>query len=259
MISRIMLACALLAYTVPAHAQATAPAATAHLELLPHYDFHMAAQHMTSDDERYVWDANFGGEIDFLGYGRGHATFEANYQAIMGEEIRHFDPNQGNYILAGVVGTRVRGLDVATVFYHQSRHLADRPKVTSVDWNMLGGRVARSGTMGRLSLAGRADIRRVFRRAFVDYTWELDSGLHLQYPVRSGVAVVGSSAARLLGTTGERDRGTQTGVREEAGIRIEGRGAAVEVFASFERRIDPYPLEYGRATWFGVGFRLLSR
>ena len=49
----------------------------------------------------FVWDTNFGGELDVVDYGTGRATFVANYQAILGDEFRHFDPNQGNYILSG--------------------------------------------------------------------------------------------------------------------------------------------------------------
>ena len=56
----------------------------------------------SGDDPRYVWDADFGGELDIVDYGAGRVTFEANYQVVLGEEIRSFDPNQGNYILAGL-------------------------------------------------------------------------------------------------------------------------------------------------------------
>ena len=56
-----------------------------------------------------MWDADFGGELDVVDYGVGRFTFEANYQVVVGEEIRYFDPNQGNYILAGNVSARTRG------------------------------------------------------------------------------------------------------------------------------------------------------
>ena len=74
-----------------------------------------------------MWDADFGGELDVVDYGVGRFTFEANYQVVVGEEIRYFDPNQGNYILAGNVSTHA-GFEIAGQLYHQSRHLADRPK-----------------------------------------------------------------------------------------------------------------------------------
>ena len=42
-------------------------------------------------------------------------------------------------------------------------------------------------------------------------------------------------------------------------MRIQGRNAAVELFVAAERRIDPYPLEFGTVTWLTTGFKLLSR
>ena len=91
-----------------------------------------------------MWDADFGGELDVVDYGVGRFTFEANYQVVLGEEIRSFDPNQGNYILAGIVSARTRGFEIAGQLYHQSRHLADRPKEEAIDWNTLGGRVRKA-------------------------------------------------------------------------------------------------------------------
>jgi len=54
-------------------------------------------------------------------------------------------------------------------------------------------------------------------------------------------------------------RGGPNGFRAEGGVRFEGSGGAVELFVGAERRIDPYPLEFGTATWMTAGFRLLSR
>ena len=31
---------------------------------MPRTHFHLAAEHLSSDDPRFVWDANFGGELD---------------------------------------------------------------------------------------------------------------------------------------------------------------------------------------------------
>ena len=76
------------------------------------------------------------------------------------------------------------------------------------------------------------------------------------------VAIVGVLAAgwlRHLGVDGSQARGGQTGARGEAGLRFEGGAGAAELFAAVERRIDPYPLEFGSATWISAGFRLLTR
>jgi hypothetical protein len=69
----------------------------------------------------------------------------------------------------------------------------------------------------------------------------------------------GGGSVSIIGTDGTRDRGTQSGGRIEGGVRLDGRGAAVELFVASERRIDPYPLEFGTTSWISVGFRLMSR
>ena len=242
---------ALVASAAPARAQA--------VQILPRFDFHLGAEHLGSDDRRFVWDTNFGGELDLLDYGRGRATFEANYQAILGEEFKKFDPNQGNYILVGVGSVRSGALEVAGVFYHQSRHLGDRANRQAVDWNMLGGRVRHALTRGRVSVNSRADLRSVIQHTFVDYRWELDSRLDARAAVGPGIALIAGGGVRLLGVDGSRSRGTQHGFRAEGGVRIEGRGAAAELFLAVERRIDPYPLQSSTETWLTGGFRLLSR
>jgi hypothetical protein len=248
--------------SAPAAAQPAGPEApppVAGVEFLSRFAFHLSAEHLSSDDERYVWDANYGGEIDLVDYGAGRATFYANYQTILGEQLRAFDPNQGNYILGGRVSARVRGVEAALGFHHESRHLSDRPKQASIDWNMIGGRVVRAFDLGAGSFEGRADLRGVIRKSSVDYTWEIDAGLRARYPLASRLAVVGDVDVRRLWIDGSRHRSAQHGIRGEAGIRLEGRGAAVELFVAGERRIDPYPLTFGVEHWFSAGFRLVNR
>jgi hypothetical protein len=253
--SRIALAVLVMSFAAAAPAAAQQP-----IEFLPRFDFHLTAEHLSHDSPRFVWEANFGGDIDIIGYGRGgRATFEANYQTILGEELKKFDPNQGNYILAGSASIAARGVEIAGVFYHQSRHLGDRFNRTYVDWNMLGGRVSGGGTLRGVTLDARADLRGTLRKAFVDYNWELDSRLVARRPVAPHVLAFGTGAWRVLGTDGSRFRGTQNGFRGEGGVRLEGTNAVMEFFVAAERRIDPYPTETSTASWVSVGFRLLSR
>jgi len=248
-------------WAVPARAQAADPAdqPSRSVEFLPRTAFHMSAEHLSGDDPRYVWDADFGGELDVIDYRTGRATFEANYQVVLGEQIRSFDPNQGNYILAGLVSFRADDTEVAGVLYHQSRHLADRPKQDAVDWNMLGGRVRRKFSSAGTIIDARADLRGVFMKTTVDYSWELDAGMRTHVKVHPAVGVVGAIGIRYLGVDGSRDRGNQTGYKLEGGVRFEGRAGALELFVAGERRIDPYPLEFGTVQWVTAGFRLLSR
>jgi len=219
----------------------------------------MNAEHLSGDDPRYVWDADFGGELDIVDYGTGRFTFVANYQLVLGEEIRSFDPNQGNYILAGLVSARMRGTEFAGQLYHQSRHLADRPKEVAVDWNMLGGRVQRDFAYRKATIDARADLRGAFMKTTVDYSWELDTAVRSDVKIRPQIGWLAAVDVRYLGVDGSQDRGNQIGYRVEGGVRFEGRAGAIELFVAGERRIDPYPVEFGTAQWFTAGFRLLSR
>jgi hypothetical protein len=229
------------------------------VELLPRSAFHMSAEHLSGDDVMFVWDTNFGGWLDVIDYRAGRATFVANYQAILGDEFRHFDPNQGNYILSGSSSLRTAHAEVAGVFYHQSRHLADRLNRVAVAWNMMGVRVQRPMTAGRVRVDGRVDVRGVVAKSFVDYRWEVETAVRSDVQIRPAVGVLFTGTIRRLGVDGSQDRGDQTGFRGEAGVRIVGRAGVMEFFLSAERRIDPYPLQFGTASWATVGFRLLSR
>ena len=234
-------------------------AAAQGVQFFPRFDFHLSAEHLSHDDPRFVWDANFGGEADIVDYGRGRITFETNYQVVLGEEFKQFDPNQGNYVLAGAASLRLRGVTVAGVFYHQSRHLADRFNRQVVDWNMVGSRVTGETTIGPWSLDGQADLRGTIRKFFVDYTWELDSRLHARRPLAARVAAIATGGVRVVGVDGTRNRGTQYGARGEGGFRFQGEGgAALDLYVTAERRIDPYPLESFTTHWVGAGFRLAS-
>ena len=229
------------------------------IEFLPRSVFHMSAEHLSGDDVMFVWDTNFGGELDVIDYRTGRASFVANYQAILGDEFRHFDPNQGNYILAGSASLRAMQVELAGVFYHQSRHLADRANSVPVAWNMMGGRVQRAFTIDKVRMDARVDVRGVVQKSFVDYSWEIDSGVRSDVQIRPGIGVFGTGDLRLLGVDGTQNRGNQTGFRLEGGLHAEGRAGAMEFFFAVERRVDPYPLEFGTASWLTVGFRLLSR
>jgi hypothetical protein len=257
-IRHLLLAAALVACAAPSQAQSPAP--TPPVEFVPRAVFHMSAELLSGiEDPRYRWDANFGGELDVVDYGVGRFTFGANYQVVMGEELRAFDPNQGNYILEGSLSARVPAVEIAAVMYHQSRHLSDRPKTVPIDWNMLGARVRRALLAGATHLELRGDVRRTFMQSSVDYRWELDGRVRGDHLLRPGFGVMVAGGVRHLTVDGSRPRGGQTGYRAEAGIRLDGRAGAMELFAGVERRIDPYPLEFGTATWATAGFRLLTR
>jgi hypothetical protein len=232
---------------------------TAHAqELFPRFDFRFDGQYLTSSDPRFNWSFNFGADTDIVDYGRGRGTFRANYEAIAGEEFRRFDVNQGNYLLEGALSLRLHPVELALVWHHISRHVSDRAKRFPIDWNQIAGRLLANWTDGDTALAWETDLRATVTKAYVDYTWELESTARLHTPLSDRYAAVGSGSVRLVGVDGSRDRGTQVAGRLEAGVRLNGRAAAAELFAGLERRIDPYQLEFGTSSWFLAGFRLTS-
>ncbi len=246
-----------IAQTVPS-AQGPDPAKASLVEFFPRFDFNVSLEHLVSEEIRYVWDANYGGDMDLVAVGRSRVTFVANYQAILGSEFRAFDPNQGNYTLEGAVSTRVWGMEVAGVFHHVSRHLSDRPKRFPVDWNMVGGRVSGARHRGRVDYTARADVRGVVQHTFVDYRWELDAEASARLAVRSRVAVMATGAWRILAVDASRGRETQRGYRGEGGVRLAVRDATLDLFVAFEQRIDPYQLELSTVRWATTGFRISS-
>ena len=254
--SAVLVLVALAASVVSAFAQTSDPSPERVVTFLPRFDFEVSMEHLFSEEIRYVWDANFGGDIDLVSIGRTRATFVANYQTILGSEFRAFDPNQGNYTLEGSVSVRTGAVEAAGVFHHVSRHLSDRPKRIAVDWNMVGGRIRGEGRHDRFEYEAHADIRGVIQHTFVDYRWEIDSEVSTRLMLKPRVALLAIGAWRVLGVDGTRGRGNQHGYRGEGGVRFAGRSATLDLFLAAEQRVDPYQLEFSTVRWMTAGFRI---
>ena len=252
MIRRAVFAFILLACAARANAQGT-------LQFFPRYDFHLGAEHLSQQDPRFVWDTNYGGEMDFVDYGVGRLNFTANYEAMLGEQFRAFDPNQGNYLLDLSSSYRTRGYEMAALLHHTSRHLSDRFKRMPVDWNMFGADVRRDVRRGAVLIRPHGNLLAVLLKSNVDYRWEANGGVDLRVPVRPHVSAISGGNLRLVGVDESRSRGTQTGGRVEGGVRFEGERGAIELFVAGERRIDAYPLDASSLSWFSAGFRFVSR
>jgi hypothetical protein len=254
---------------VAAQQQPTVSPAPAAPEFLPRYDFHMSVDRLMRSltpqqklvDERFSWDSHYGGSFDLVDYVVGRATVTADYQAVMGSEFRPFDPNQGNYILeASVSGRSSRATEAAVIFHHVSRHISDRPKTFAVAWNLLGGRLLHRVTAGSTTLDVALEGGRVVQRSYVDYLWLGELNLLLRRTLNSQVGVFAHGTGLLYSVDKiVVRRGTQAGGRLEAGIRLNGRGGAMEIFAGYEKRVDAHPLDRLQQRWGVAGLRLLSR
>ena len=246
------MALACLASAAPAPAQNT-------VQFFPRFDFLLEADRLSSGDPRFIWDTNFGGDMDLVDYGRGRATFGANYEAVLGEQFRTFDPNQGSYLLDLSTSLRGFGFEVAALFHHTSRHLSDRFKRDPIDWNMLGASVGRDLRRGSLQVRGQGNLLGTLVTSNVDYTWEANGEVQVRIPLRPHVHAISEGRLRWVGVDGSAFRGRQHGARGEAGLRFEGQGGAVELIVAAERRIDADPFDHSAMSWFSAGFRFVSR
>ena len=256
----IVIAIALWGIAVPAGADDGEQSPTpVRLRFMPRYDFHISADHLSTDDVRFVWDANFGGEVDVVDYGFGRATFTGNFETVLGNQFRNFDPNQGNYLLDSSLSLRRGGTEVAALFHHTLRHLSDRFNRSSVAWNMLGVRVQHDVVVRKTTVQLKGDLLGALLKNHVDYNWQTGGDIRVAVPLRPALSFITSGRLQLLGVDGSQQRGTQTGSRAETGVRIAGEKGAIELVVAAERRVDPYPLEFSTLNLVSAGFRFVSR
>jgi hypothetical protein len=284
----LMVACLLLALAVDAAAQppvVAPPPATP--EFFSRFDFHLtaawlgestpasstppptslvvgplspAAAAQYAADHRYSFDTHWGGSLDFVDYVVGRTSFIIDYEALIGDEFRLFDPNQAVYTLEAASSARVGDGEIVAIFHHVSRHLSDRANKQAVAWNAAGVRALKQYSRQNTTLDVDAELTRVVAKAFVDYNWIGELNLSVRRPVNEHLSVFAQGSAKLFTVDGTvPNRGTQTGGVAEAGIRLKGTGGVLELFAGFEKRVDAYELERASRRWMLAGFRLLSR
>jgi hypothetical protein len=223
--------------------------------------FHLTACALSIDDKRFSWDTHFGGALDLVDYVVGRAGIYADYEAVLGDEFRIFDPNQGNYTLEASMSGRVsRDTEIVGIFHHVSRHLSDRPKRLAIAWNLLGVRVLHQVRAGTATVDFDLEGGKVTQHSYVDYTWIAEAHVQVRAPVTrqvTGFARASVQTFRVDGSVPRRE--SQTGAFVEGGVRLHGPGGTMELFAGLERRVDADPLDRQPHNWALAGFRLLSR
>ncbi len=256
MIIRVGLAVlALQALAAAAWAQ-QAPA----VDFFPETRFFMNAEHLSTDSIHYKWRADFHGEADLVRWPRGgRATFLANYEVVLGNEFRRFDPEQGNYTLQGAVTQQVGPVEVGIVFHHISRHVSDRFKRFAVDWNAFGVRVRKEIVRAPVTVTLQGDVRDIVARSFVDYATEAEGQATVFYAWRPRVGFVADTHVRVVGVDETYGRGTQAEFRTEGGVRFGGEGGSFELFLAGERRFDADVTLLGPRNWLAAGFRFRAR
>src|SRR3954465_10340930 len=140
-----------------------------HFEFFSRYDFQLEANLIGGDSNPnlFRWDAHFGGEMDVLNYVKGRLTVVTDYEAVMGSELRPFDPVQGNYVLEPAASWFAGKNEFAFVFHHVSRPLSDRPKRYAIAFNIAEGRYLRKFTVDGTTVAVRATVGHITQHSDV--------------------------------------------------------------------------------------------
>jgi hypothetical protein len=230
-------------------------------QFMNRYDFHISMRALSSSDRRFGWIGDIRGDMDLIDYVKGRATFLAEYEVVMGDELRPFDPNQGNYTFEGSTSWRLGKTEVAAVFHHLSRHLSDRPKIPAVAMNSIEGRVLRRFQAGKTVIDTSGSLGKVVEHAFLDYSWRAAGNLAATQPLKGPLDWYGRTSLEIFGTdpaiAGRSD--AQTNGRIETGLRLNGKRGNVEFYGGWEHRADAHPLERIGRSWAYGGFRLSAR
>ena len=247
------------------HAQTSSAASTARptpatLGFLTNYHFHLNASRLVSSDDKFVWDTDFGGDLDFadLRYFRGNLL--VNFESIIGEQLRAIDPNQGNYTIDVSAWWRTGVLDaeLGGTFHHVSRHLSDRDKEFAIAWNMVGFQYTSPLQIRSWDVDIGSRLLKTIQRSFVDYTAEIGGSIQARRAVHPRVSLILEGELTLVSVDkSERGRDHQLGGRVEIGARFPGGDGAGELFLSWEQRIDAGPIDLKPTTFTMLGFRFL--
>jgi len=224
-------------------------------------DFYITISKLSSGDRRFDWNGRVAGDIDVIDYVKGRTSLFAEYEVVMGNELRPFDPNQGNYVLDGSTSWRFGGIEVAGVFHHLSRHLSDRPKVEAVAINSLEGRIQKRFQHEDTTLDVRGGLGKVIQHSFLDYSWRGSGDLTARHPLTPRLGWFGRTTFEIFGTDASiagRSEPQPSG-RLETGIRLNGSKGTVDLFGGWEHVADAYPVERNGRNWVFAGFRLGTR
>ena len=241
-------------------ADSTARQTPATLGFLTSYRFHVNALRRVASDDNFVWDADFGGDIDVVDLKDIRSNLLLNFESIVGQQIRAIDPNQGNYTFDISVWWRslIPDAELGVTLHHVSRHLFDRDKRFAIAWNMLGFQYTSPLQIRSWDVDIGYRLLKTFNRSFVDYTAEVGGSVQALRVVHPRVSLVLGGELTLVSVDkAQYGRDRQVGGRFEVAARFPGGDAVGEVFIGWERRIDADPLNLAATTFTMLGFRFL--
>jgi hypothetical protein len=226
-------------------------------QFLSRLDVEMFAAAIAEDSIQFSSYMELRGEADVWDYLAGRLSMAIQYQAVLGDELQPFDPNQNNYLLEASSSVRAGPTELAGVFHHVSRHLGDRPKTQTIAWNTIRGRALRRFRFRDGMVDVRAEGGWVQDRSFVDYQWMTGGEVVVRRRLSPVVGWYVRGSAEVWGVDRSvAQRSAQKGGRFEGGIRLSGAAGVLELFAGYERVIDADAFEQLPRSWPFAGLRL---
>jgi hypothetical protein len=219
---------------------------------------------LSDADPQYDWDFDIGLDAEVANFGGPHVNIAFTYEAVLGSELQPFDPWHSNYTI-DLLAASGGDAEFGVLFRHVSRHLGDRAKDFGIAWNDLGLQGRLLSRRGPWLAQTRGAVLGTVMRNFVDYAADLSADAAVRREITARVSLTATAAVHLrlvkqgLLDTGANARGHQTGGKFEAGIRLHGHVAAVEIVGGLERRVDPGPFDLEARSWAFAAVRLVSR
>jgi hypothetical protein len=129
----------------------------------------------------------------------------------------------------------------------------------AIAFNALELRAMKQVSLGGNVVGLRLEGGPVVARAYVDYDWMAVGEATLRRQISPHVNLYGLLRADAYGVDRQIfERKNQNGGRFELGLRLSGKGGAIDLFGGYERVVDAYQFDLLPMTWAFAGFRLVK-
>jgi hypothetical protein len=211
------------------------------LKFLPFLGARLEAARYVPANEEFSWVGWIGASADIVEKGKWSAYFNPDVETILGHRVRSFEAVQANYSLEVGLRRELSRGRVSPFFHHVSRHIQDRTKIQSIDWNFLGVRYAaplpakwnrRGGYSASLGFSTLS--------TGVKYNWEGRAAVDIDLVRKENRAVFFVGELRHVGASPSPGfaRDGFTDVRAEAGVRRFQESSQFALFVAYEHRND---------------------
>jgi hypothetical protein len=217
-----------------------------------------AARYSPAEAE-FAWVGWIGATVDVVEKGKWAAYFNPDVETILGHRVRSFEAVQANYSLEVGVRREVGRGRISPFFHHVSRHVQDREKSQTVDWNFIGARFDSPWPMRWNRRGGfEASVGVATLASAVEYNWEARLSGDIDLLGKNDRALFVLADVRHVGAAATPDfpRDQLTDLRAEVGFRRWQEQSHMDLFVAYERRNDALITRALVASRALIGFRI---